>query len=314
VDPGLGDWGRADRLALGNVANDTANPGTLEVVVPGLRRVISLGIGETATVLALVEALFAVFVWIQFAYLFGAPGDVGGGITYAAYARRGFFELVFVTVLSGGLLLALADLTRRDHRGERRLFSGLGTVLVALLLVVLASAFYRMHLYESAYGYTRLRLLVYVFMTWLGIGVVWLAAALWTRPRWFSVGAAVCVVGFTLTLTGLNPDARIAQRNLQRFAETGDLDVAYLAQLSFDATPVLAAALAGLPAQTRNRLAELLASQRRVLANDPRHAPGPAFNLGRRRAWLALKDLALPDSAAGAGTSSRPPTARPTAP
>ena len=41
-----------------------------------------------------------------------------------------------------------------------------------LTLVVVASALYRMHVYQEAYGFTQLRLLVDVFEGWLGLLVL----------------------------------------------------------------------------------------------------------------------------------------------
>ena len=38
-----------------------------------------------------------------------------------------------------------------------------------------------------------------------------------------------------------NPDARIAEHNLERYVKTGQLDRAYLEHLSADAAPTLAA-------------------------------------------------------------------------
>ena len=49
--------------------------------------------------------------------------------------------------------------------------------LCALTLVVVASALYRMHVYEEAYGFTRLRVLVSVFEAWLGLVIVLTIAA-----------------------------------------------------------------------------------------------------------------------------------------
>ena len=58
-------------------------------------RAISLGLIEVATLLISVDLLFLVFVWIQFAYLFGGQANITlEGYTYAEYARRGFFELL----------------------------------------------------------------------------------------------------------------------------------------------------------------------------------------------------------------------------
>ena len=109
---------------------------------------ISIGAIEAATLLVLVDALFLVFGWIQFAYLFGGQANITlDGYTYAEYARRGFFELVAVAVLTLGLGLGLHWLTWRETRGQRIGFNLLTSGMVGLALVLLASALQRMVLY-----------------------------------------------------------------------------------------------------------------------------------------------------------------------
>ena len=65
-------------------------------------RVVSLGIVEVGVVLGLLDLLFLTFVVIQVRYLFGGAGHLAAtsGLTYAEYARHGFFELVAVTALA----------------------------------------------------------------------------------------------------------------------------------------------------------------------------------------------------------------------
>jgi hypothetical protein len=52
------------------------------------------------------------------------------------------------------------------------------------------------------------------------------------------VVAGLTAVGL-LGFTAINPDGAIARRNLERYAQTGNIDVEYLGQLSADAIPVL---------------------------------------------------------------------------
>jgi hypothetical protein len=137
------------------------------------------------------------------------------------------------------LVLGLNWLSRRESKGQIRLFNGLGSLLVGLVLVMLVSAWRRMALYEAAFGYTELRLIVYVCMAWLGFTLVWFLLTLWLRPDRFAVGALLAVMGFVATLNLINPDAFIARQNLDRYVQTGDLDAAYLASLSDDAVPQL---------------------------------------------------------------------------
>jgi hypothetical protein len=68
----------------------------------------TLGITEVATALAALDLLFLLFVIVQFRYLFGGDAlvQVTPNLTYAEYARRGFFELVVAAGLVVPVLLA----------------------------------------------------------------------------------------------------------------------------------------------------------------------------------------------------------------
>ncbi|MCA9931963.1 MAG: DUF4173 domain-containing protein [Anaerolineales bacterium] len=205
---------------------------------------IGLGYIESMTVLILVNLLFFSFVLVQFTYLFGGVVNVEtAGYTFADYARRGFFELVAVAVLTLSLILGLNWMTRRSSKGQIRWFNLLSSVMVGFVLVMLVSAFQRMRLYEAAFGYTRLRLYVYLFMLWLGVLLIWFLLSQWLRPDRFAIGGLVVAMGFLTTLNVINPDAFIARQNVVRYQQTGDLDVLHLTTLSDDAVPVLVAAL-----------------------------------------------------------------------
>ena len=147
-------------------------------------------------------------------------------------------------------------------------------LLCALTLVVVVSALHRMHLYQEAYGFTQARLVVDVFEGWLGVVVIAVAIS---RPG--AVAAPGCrgsrsspgVVGL-LGIAAINPDAWIARQNIERYEETGKVDVDFLSTLSADAVPVLATALP-----------EPLRPGPRTAARPPT-TTGSAWNLGRWRA------------------------------
>ncbi|HEV8687686.1 MAG TPA: DUF4173 domain-containing protein [Gaiellaceae bacterium] len=200
-----------------------------------------LGRVETAVVLGCLDVLFLVFVLVQLRYLFGGQEHVveTTGLTYAEYARRGFFELVAVAALVVPLVLA-ADALVRDE--ARRLFRVLSLALLALLAVVMSSALERMRLYTAEYGLTELRLYVTAFMAWLGLALTWsLLSVFRDRRHDFMPGAATAGFAVVLALNVLNPDAVIVRTNLDRHFERGrTLDVSYLTRLSADGAPELA--------------------------------------------------------------------------
>ncbi|MCA9826106.1 MAG: DUF4173 domain-containing protein, partial [Dehalococcoidia bacterium] len=204
--------------------------------------VLRLGPIEVGTVLGLLDLLFLAFVVVQVRYLFGGAALVESTttLTYAEYARRGFFELLAVSALVLPVILGIHWLLRDSSRSLKLAFRLLATGLVMLVFVVISSAIKRMDAYTDQFGLTELRLYSTAFMAWLALMFAWLlVTVIRGRHEQFPFGAAVA--GF-LVLGGLNllnPDAFIARTNLSR-AEIGrDFDVGHAISLSPDATPTL---------------------------------------------------------------------------
>jgi hypothetical protein len=203
-----------------------------------------LGWVESVIILGGIDLLFAAFVFIQFKYFFGGTGNINvAGYTFAEYARKGFNEMVIVAILSLFILQVLSTITKRDQPRQGIIFSGLGLGLVALVIVILISAFQRLQLYEIAYGFSRIRLYSHIFMIWLGILLVaTLVIEVLGRQRAFAMAVLVSALGFCATLALINVDQFIARENIQRKASQHELDVPYLVSLSDDAIPYLAQA------------------------------------------------------------------------
>jgi signal transduction histidine kinase len=188
-----------------------------------------------------VDAVVAVFVAAQAAVLFGGHDYVQRttGLTYAEYVHQGFGQLTVATLLTLLVVWASSRRVGGEPRDVLAMRLSLG-LLCALTLVVVVSALHRMHLYQQAYGFTQARLVVDVFEGWLGLVVLAVAVAGLVRwgtwvPRFAFVTGVVGLLG----IAAINPDAWIARHNIDRYADTGKIDVPYLASLSDDAVPVL---------------------------------------------------------------------------
>ena len=208
------------------------------------------------------------------------------GLTYAEYAREGFFQLLGVGVLTLGVVAAGAGLGALDRPGDRRRFKLLAGVLCLLTLVVLASALHRLGLYEEAFGFTQERLMVHGIIWWLGavFVLVGVAGAAW-RGAWLPRTVVALTGTALLVFTLANPDALVASRNVERHSRTGSLDVDYLgAAMSADAVP----ALLELPQPYRSCVLRPVATR---LGDDEGWAE---FNLARRRARTLLEGLPGP--------------------
>ena len=113
------------------------------------------------------------------------------GLTYAEYVHQGFGQLTVATALTLLVVWAAARKAPRETSADVMWVRASLGLLCALTLVVVASALYRMHVYQEAYGFTELRLLVDVFEGWLGLLVVAvMVAGITLRGAWLPRAAA----------------------------------------------------------------------------------------------------------------------------
>jgi len=224
----------------------------------------TLGITEVATALAALDLLFMLFVMVQFRYLFGGDAlvQVTRNLTYAEYARLGFFELVAAVVLVVPVLLAADWLLERRARLDELVFRSLVGVQIALVLAIEASALQRLRLYYASYGLTDSRFYALVLLIWIGAMLFWLAATvLRSRRHLFAVGTLVSGLATIALLFAVNPEAVVARANVARLASpaaTVRFDAAYATSMSADAVPVLMDALPTLPRDAQCAVAQHL--------------------------------------------------------
>lgn len=273
ADPLFGSFFRFPDIQLDVVASHVVIAGFFFWVVAGwLRRSLlsradaeapewrlPLRLGATDVTLAFgaLNVLFAAFVIVQVGWLFGGQALVlrTTGLSYAEYARRGFFELMWVAGLVLPMLLGAQALIPESDVRTLRWYRRLAALLLLLLGAIMVSAGARMRLYVHYYGISTDRLYASAFMIWLVIVFVSLAfTVLRSRPRAFATGLVVSGFAVLFTLNVLNPDALVARANLARseLDRTGvaGSDLQYLARLGGDAVPLVVSALTSPPADT----------------------------------------------------------------
>ncbi|MET0236697.1 MAG: DUF4173 domain-containing protein [Kibdelosporangium sp.] len=197
---------------------------------------------EWALPVGILVALFTGFAIIQFAVLFGGVDYVQrtANVTFADYARSGFWQLLTVTLLTLGVVGAAARYAPKETARERIWLRALLGALCVLMLVVVASALSRMWIYQQAYGFTVLRLLVEAMELWLGVVyLLVIAAGVRLQAKWLPRAMAGSALGGLLLFAWLDPERLIATHNVARYNETGKIDTMYLTTLSADAAPVL---------------------------------------------------------------------------
>lgn len=208
--------------------------------------------------LACLDGLYAAFAVAQLVALSSGGRRVieTAGLTYATYARSGFFQLLAVATLTLAVLMALRAAT--DPEGPtRRSFLVLGEIAVALTLVIVLVAVRRLRLYDQAFGLTMLRLYSMLFAAWVAAVFVLLGCALAGLGRtrsWLVPGAAAVGLAGLLVVNAANPEAMVVRHNMAHFERTGRFDAGYAVGLSDDAVPALAEALPHLDDATQDRL------------------------------------------------------------
>ncbi|SCG43118.1 DUF4153 domain-containing protein [Micromonospora halophytica] len=275
-------------IAVAAVYTLAAPPDLSTVDRPGERR---FGILEWAPAIAALTALFGGFVAVQFTVLFGGQRHVlrTAGLSYAEYARSGFWQLVVVTLLTLAVLGGVTRWARRDKPVERTLLRVLLGLLSALSVVIVISALSRMYTYQKVYSFTGERIFVMAFELLLGaVFLMIIAAGVRWRGRWIPGVTVALAVAMLLSLAVLNPEDYAARRNVARYEQTGKIDAWYLRALSADATPTLAT----LPDRVRRCTLSWI--------DDDLDQPDPwyAWNLGRARARAELDRLG-PGAAGG---------------
>ncbi len=208
--------------------------------------------------LVMVNVILLLFVAVQFQYLFaGNTGRTISGLTYAEYARKGFFELAWA---SGLCFAAVMFILFFCKKGEKALPLAV-RILTALMClcngVVLASAILRMTLYVQVYGLSIKRVFTLWFMAVVGVCLLWLLLQCVTERVNALRLMGGTIIAFVCVLSLFNVDRTIASYNIGRYLqnpEATELDVSYLNELSYSALPEVAALYNGLNAEAQPAL------------------------------------------------------------
>lgn len=115
-----------------------------------------------ATMLFIVDFVFVLFLISEISKLCGNFLKVPKGYIYSIYAREGFFQLLFVTLINFGIILYLiykTSLIKEDKKVKCLVLS-----LIAFSIFLIFNSYYRMFLYIGKFGFTNLRLQVILFL------------------------------------------------------------------------------------------------------------------------------------------------------
>ncbi len=101
--------------------------------------------------------IYLIFCFIQVKSLFLERTNMNSSFNYANYARTGFFQLMFVTFINFIIILV-------TNRNSKKSVKILNVLLVIFTIIIAISSMYRMYMYSSEYGFTYLRIFVYIIL------------------------------------------------------------------------------------------------------------------------------------------------------
>ncbi|MBI2597212.1 DUF4173 domain-containing protein [Candidatus Daviesbacteria bacterium] len=190
-----------------------------------------------------VTILFAAFIFVQFQYLFykASESNLGSiGInsqTYSEYVRKGFFELLIVSVIASLIVIYILKFMHRLQIKQKNITQALSILLILETVLILLSAFQRVNLYIQTHGLTRARGFGMIFFVWLCLILIILLIEVIKKQteRNIFIAAGTVTILAMLLFNIIDVDGLIATR----FKPTvnKEVDYYYLTNLSSDAYP-----------------------------------------------------------------------------
>ena len=185
----------------------------------------------------ILNIIYVVFDFIQIKSLM--LHSVSEEIHYASYARQGFFQLMIVSVINLTLILVSKKYMVNTNSKQGKFLKIMSLVMVGLTFIIIMSSFLRMNLYEQQYGYTLLRLLVYISLITEVILMVPTIIYI-IKPKYnVMVAYIVIILGVYVLINYINVDKMIVVRNVERYCDKEDIDLAYLMNNGTDNLEVL---------------------------------------------------------------------------
>ena len=176
--------------------------------------------------LAVLIALEVYFSYFQVRYLFLNLGTLPEGVSYAEYARGGFFEIAAATLLTVALIFAATVLTRRNEDEELPLSVRLLlTVFSACVALMFASSYYRMLMYMDAYSMTIRRVGVCWLMALMLAVLIGVIIYIWKPDFALTRYTIFTVLVFVLALNLMHLGATVSKNNVDRYFQEQEAEV-----------------------------------------------------------------------------------------
>ena len=193
------------------------------------------------TVLFAAGLIYLLFVGVQFRYLFFVGGNLPAGTSYAEYCRSGFFELVFVIVLTTLVIALTCMFTRHNANDRLPVYTQCALLLITLFnFIMIVSASLRLYIYIDVYNLTVSRINAGILIVFMAICMVFTALKILFGKLKISafIGGAAAIMLALYSIADI--DGCVAKYNIDQYFASNckeEIDVIYLSDLSVAAVP-----------------------------------------------------------------------------
>lgn len=242
--------------------------------------------------LTVLNIIYSIFCTIQIANLFTQIGNTEN-FDYAQYARQGFFQLMFVSIINFAILV-ISNSNKKEQTHKQKIYTkGMSILILIFTIIIIISAFFRMNLYEQEYGYTYLRLFVYyILATELLLMIPCFITIIGKKIDVLKTSIIIITMMYII-INFSNIDSTIAKKNVDRYLKNEterEIDISYLKRCTgTDALSELARLLEAKDEKIVENIVGHLYSEKIELEEEK--TKWQEFNLSKHKAKEVLKEL-----------------------
>lgn len=187
-------------------------------------------------ILTILNIMYLAFCFIQIKSFFKIYAMNTNNISYAYYARQGFFQLMVVSAINLSIIIK----SKKKCYNKEKYINIMDLSMIVLTTVILIFSFIRMYLYQQSYGFTLKRILV--FWTQLTEGILLIPTAMHVLDKKVNLAKTyfIIIVTMYVVLNFANINRIIAKKNVDMYLKKGNIsgsDIYYLTNLGTDAVP-----------------------------------------------------------------------------
>lgn len=186
--------------------------------------------------------IYLIFFISQWNYYISAfTHTLPENLTYATYAREGFFQLCWISAINAVMLLLFNVLIAAKPNGKNLVKKAYSFVISLFTLILIATALSKMVLYIESFGLTRKR--VYASWLMLLLALIFILVIMKQFTRNFRLIPAIvlsCIIAFGIIAIP-DVDGMIASYNVNAYLEENleDVDVVSISEYGVSAVPSL---------------------------------------------------------------------------